>query len=245
MSTALAPRDYRDPQDIPHFVLAQKLAGFTAVKKAFDEGEGVVLTAPAVAPVAQKPATSVVVPMVPLKKEVIPKTQKAVVMSPTKGHVTEGSRMNPAPRQKHTHPAHIAPRDVPQKSAWKGNIPVWELFFDDQSVLVTRIWDLQRLKVDPAFAFYLEDADGLTGLKMSVTIQDDSVKLKAIAAVGKLSVRFPAGMMLSVEELRGTVLVYDPVHLYKVNEFRRVMDLLRFQLNSSHLRENIKAIHAT
>ena len=119
------------------------------------------------------------------------------------------------------------------KKAWKGNIPVWDLFECDQSLLFGRIGELLQEKKKPVFAFFFEDDNGLTGLAMSVAIYGESVKLKAISAEGKLGERFPKGFCLSVEELRGTVLVYDPNHLSQVNEFRRVMDLLRSQLHSS------------
>ena len=243
---ATAARSYRD-EHVPNSPFAERLADFTPLLKADDTEATPAL---AVVPQSPKPATSVVLQKVlpppassAEKGKKVPEKTKVVAIPKLQPH----TQANERPQMKaHLRPTRVdtqAPAPVEQsKNAWKGNIPVWDLFESDQSVLFMRIGELVQQREKPVFAFFFEEEKSLTGLAMSVTIQGESVVLEAISAVGKLGERFPQGFTLSVGELRGTVIVCDLERLSKVNEFRRVMDLLRSQLHSSLSRKFSEAM---
>ncbi len=243
---AIPKREYREYRDehVPNNVFAKSLSGFTPLKKADDTEGNEQASESTVAP--QAPASLVVIP-------ILKKGNKSFDVEATVAlaNVTKAAQQQQAKQANERPPMKAqlratrvdAPTPVEQsKKEWKGNIPVWELFDCDQSVLFGHIGSLLQAKETPEFAFFFEEDEGFSALAMSVTIHGESVNLKATRAEGKLSKRFPKGFTLSVEELRGAVLVYDPNHLQKVNEFRRVMDLLRSQLHSSLSRKLSEAL---
>lgn len=119
------------------------------------------------------------------------------------------------------------PKAPAQHQELKGNIPVWELFAPDQTVLLDRLNEGQG---KGTFAFFFEEEDTVTRLALCVGFFNRAVLLKVVDGEGRLVERFPVGTAFSLDELRGLEIIRDGTRQQLVNEFRRVMDMLRGQL---------------
>lgn len=209
------PTSFHDVH-VPNNAFAAALANF--VPKAHDEGDQGVISSPEMSP--QFVDALVVVECPPLTPEV------REVHIPTPPPILRPQAVEPERSVRETLPPQVeAPRTM-----LKGNISVWDLFSPDPALLIERIKEHQRYNEKPVFAFFFDEEDERTSLAMSVTILGESVKLKVISGFGRLVVRFPVGTTFFVDELRGQVVIIDLNRQNMVNEFRRVMDILRGQL---------------